>query len=221
LLAICRPPAVKSDTSVAPDTPHQQGLLLLRSRSQASQLPRPAARIKNGGNACHSDSTLSRAAAPHTRFCHNGAGRADDDPLLPEQRGTGLTTIRFCPKGAGTQPDDDPPRHERRGAGLTAVRFCPKGVGASLLAICRAPAVESDTLVAPDTPHQQGLLLLRSRSQASQLPRPGARIKNGGNACHSDSTLRRAAAPQARFCHNGAGRTDDDPLLPERRGDTT
>ncbi len=181
MLAICRAPAVESDTLVAPHTPHQQGLLLLRSRSQASQLPRPGARIKNGGNACHPDSILRRAA-PHRTLASARTAREHN-----------LTTIRLCQNGAGTQPDDDPPRHERRGAGLTAVRFCPKGVGASLLAICRAPAVESDTSVAPDTPHQQGLLLLRSRSQASQLPRPAARIKNGRNACHPDSILRRAA----------------------------
>jgi hypothetical protein len=205
LLAICRAPAVESDTSVAPDTPHQHGLLLLRSRSQASQLPRPAARIKNGGNACHSDSVLGRAA-PHRTLASARTARAGLTTIRLGANGAehNLTTLRFCPNGAGTQPDDDPPRHERRGAGLTAVRFGPKGVGASLLAICRAPAVESDTSVAPDTPHQQGLLLLRSRSQASQLPRPAARIKNGRNACHPDSILRRAAAPHARFCPNGA-----------------
>jgi hypothetical protein len=148
LLAICRAPAVESHTLVAPDTSHQQGLLLLRSRSQASQLPRPAARIKNGGNACHPDSVLGRAA-PHRTLASARTAREHN-----------LVTTRLGTNGA---------EHN-----MTTLRFCPNGVGASLLAICRAPAVESDTSVAPDTPHQQGLLLLRSaieRGIQQRVPR--------------------------------------------------
>ena len=44
--------------------------------------------------------------------------------------------------------------------------------------ICRAPAVNPDAWVVSDTPQLQDLLALRTRSRASLLPRPSARIKS-------------------------------------------
>src|ERR1700712_5907241 len=45
-----------------------------------------------------------------------------------------------------------------------------------LPAICRAPAANPDTSAVSGTAHLQGLLPLRARSSASQLPRPPGRI---------------------------------------------